>query len=151
MITTSFLFFVFRNPLHEESDLCQAFQNHFRLFGRDGSAGPFFEDPLGAKDELRGKGGHGGELCIYVDFDRTKNTPCFGVNFDIRCAFLEPIPSLCFYCFDSWNNLALCKEIAPFYQGESIARNSCISTQHSFRGYRERIHSNNMHSVRRRG
>jgi len=58
MVTTSFLFHL-KDAESDIAKLCQSFQNHPRLFGRDGSAGPFFEDPLGAEDELRGEGGHG--------------------------------------------------------------------------------------------
>lgn len=68
VITTSFLFFGFRNLLHEESDLCQPLQNHLRLFGGDGRAGLFFEDPLGASDELGGEGGHGGDIYVCAVF-----------------------------------------------------------------------------------
>ena len=114
---TSFLLFVFRNLLHEESNLCQPFQNHPRLFGRDGSTRPFFEDPLGASNELGGECWHGGD--IYVDFGRIKK-PRFCVVFLVTKLFQNRLISLYF----------------PYIFGFSLWRLSFCTLRYSMSGFR---------------
>ena len=114
-----FRVFCFECAESDQSKLRQFLEIYFRLFRAHASPRSFFEDPLGTGDELGGEGGHGGELCIYVDFGRIKK-PRFCVVFLVTKLFKNLLISFYF----------------PYTSDFSLWRLSFCTSRYSMSGFR---------------